>query len=123
MIKFDGIGYTIPGTDLVVGRAPDAPIARQILRNFSPKRSGDIYIIYEPHWYATADGDAVLVNHGSPWRNDTFLPIVFAGSNVRAARVCRRVETVDIAATLAAYLGIKPPSGSTGKPLVEVMPE
>lgn len=80
MIKFDGIGYTIPGTNLAVGRATDAPIARQILRNFSSKRSGDIYIIYEPHWYATADGDVALVNHGSPWRNDTFLPIVLRGA-------------------------------------------
>jgi len=31
------------------------------------------------------------------------------------------LETVDIAATLAAYLGIKPPSGSVGKPLLEVL--
>jgi hypothetical protein len=33
------------------------------------------------------------------------------------------VETVGIAQTLAAYLGIKPPSGMSGKPLAEVMPK
>jgi len=119
-----GIGYAIPSTDLVTGRVPDAaPIARQVLRNFSPKRSGDIYIIYEPHWSVTGTGDVAIVSHGSPWRYDTFVPIVFAGNGLPAQRISRPVETVDIAATLAAYLGIKPPSGSVGKPLLEVLPE
>lgn len=123
LIKFDGIGYAIPSEDLISGRVPDAPISRQVLRNFNPARSGDIYIIYAPHWVPTATGDVAIVNHGSPWRYDTFVPIVFAGSNVRSGRVYRPVETVDIAPTLSAYLGIKPPSGSTGKPLLEVLPE
>lgn len=121
LIKFDGIGYAIPSTDLAAGNVPDAsPMARQVLRNFNPKRSGDIYMIYEPHWCATADGDVAAVNHGSPWRYDTFVPIIFVANNVGAGRVSRPVETIDIAPTLSAYLGIKPPSGSVGKPLVEV---
>ena len=33
----------------------------------------------------------------------------------------RPVQTVDIAATLAAFLGTKPPSGSVGIPLTEVI--
>jgi hypothetical protein len=37
--------------------------------------------------------------------------------------VSRSVETIDIASTLAAHLGIKPPSGSVGKALAEVMPK
>ena len=122
LIEFDGISYAIPSTDLAAGRVPDAsPIARQVLRNFSPKRSGDIYIIYEPHWVPTGTGDVAIVNHGSPWRYDTFVPIIFAGNNIRAGNVSRSVETVDIAPTLSAYLGIKPPSGSVGKPLTEVL--
>ena len=122
LIKFDGIGYAIPSADIAAGNFPDtSPIGRQVLRNFNPKRSGDIYMIYEPHWCATADGDVAAVNHGSPWRYDTFVPIVFAGNNIRAGRVSRPVETVDIASTLSAYLGIKPPSGSVGKPLEEVL--
>lgn len=123
MIKFDGIGYAVPSTDLAAGNLPDAsPMARQVLRNFNPKRSGDIYIIYEPHWCATADGDVAAVNHGSPWRYDTFVPIIFAGKGVNKAYITRPVETVDIAPTLSLYLGIKPPSGSVGKSLHEVIP-
>jgi predicted AlkP superfamily pyrophosphatase or phosphodiesterase len=122
LISFDGIAYAIPSTDLVAGRVPDAsPVARQVLRNFNPKRSGDIYIIYEPHWGATYNKDVATVNHGSPWVYDTYVPIIFAGAELKAQRISRRVQTVDIATTLSAYLGTKPPSGSVGTVLVEIL--
>lgn len=66
------------------------------------------------------DGFRYLAENGT-WY--AFVPIVFAGNGVPAQRVSRPVETVDIAPTLSAYLGIKPPSGSPGKPPVEVTPE
>lgn len=77
LVAFDGIGYAVPRADLVTGRIPDSPVARQVLRNFNPGRSGDIYIIYEPHWCATGDGDVALVNHGSPWRYDNLCAYCF----------------------------------------------
>ena len=121
LMKIDGIAYAIPSTDLAAGRVPDAsPIARQILRNFNPKRSGDIYIIYEPHWCPTHSKDVAVVNHGSPWMYDTYVPIIFCGWNIQAKKINRHVESVDIAPTLALLLGTKLPSGSVGKPLEEV---
>jgi hypothetical protein len=42
---------------------------------------------------------------------------------MRAQRVSRPVETVEIAPTLAVYWGIKPPSGSVGTPLAKVLSE
>ncbi len=59
--------------------------------------------------------------HGSPWAYDTFVPIFFAGHRVRRGKVYRSVGPHDIAATIAAYLDIKPPSGSMGTPLDEVL--
>ena len=67
------------------------------------------------------EGLIVASTHGSPWNYDTYVPIVFAGAGLEPAIVDRRVLTVDIAATLAAYLGIKAPSGSVGEPLQEVV--
>jgi len=49
------------------------------------------------------------------------VPIVFAGSGLKAQTVDRRVQTVDVAVTLATYMGLKPPSGSVGIPLIEVL--
>jgi hypothetical protein len=60
--------------------------------------------------------------HGSPWTYDTFVPIFFAGHRVPRGRVYRPVGPQDIAPTIAAYLGIKAPSGSVGTPLLEVLP-
>ena len=120
-IEIDGIAYAIPSSDLAAGRVLDAsPIVRQVLRNFNPKRSGDIYVIYEPHWGIIVTGDASVVHHGSPWVYDTYVPIMFAGWNISAVKVRRQVETVDIAPTLALLLGAKLPSSSVGKPLEEV---
>ena len=59
--------------------------------------------------------------HGSPWRYDTYVPIIFAGMGLRPQVVVREVETVDVAATLALFLGTKLPSGCVGKPLEEVL--
>jgi hypothetical protein len=41
---------------------------------------------------------------------------------VPAQIIGRRVAPNDIAATLAAYLGVKPPSGSVDSVLTEVLP-
>jgi bisphosphoglycerate-independent phosphoglycerate mutase (AlkP superfamily) len=94
---------------------------RAILRNFHPKRSGDIYVVFEPNVFITDfDGLTVASTHGSPWRYDTFVPVMFAGSGLEAGTVSRPVTPCDVAPTLANYLGVKPPSGSIGKPLPEV---
>ncbi|HTN72166.1 MAG TPA: hypothetical protein VMO00_13885 [Methylomirabilota bacterium] len=36
-------------------------------------------------------------------------------------RIYREIQTVDVAPTLAAVVGVKPPSGSRGAPLIEVL--
>ncbi len=78
--------------------------------------------VFRPQWFINDfDGLEVAATHGSPWSYDTYVPIVFAGTGVAARTVGRRVRTVDVAVTLAARLSIKPPSGSVGRPLVEVL--
>ena len=59
--------------------------------------------------------------HGSPYSYDTFVPIMFAGPGVKSSIVNRLVGPEDIAATVTNYLGIKPPSGSIGNVLPEVV--
>ena len=66
-------------------------------------------------------GLIVACTHGSPWRYDTFVPVVFAGVNLRAKWVYRPIQTVEVAPTLAAFVGAKPPSGSRSGPLPEVL--
>ncbi|MBW2010823.1 MAG: alkaline phosphatase family protein [Deltaproteobacteria bacterium] len=124
MMKFDGIALAVSSSDIKNGRLPEAPIIEQIRRNFHPKRSGDIYLVQEPYWFLYSDESIPLCTmHGSPWRYDTYVPIIFAGKNIKARHISRLVHPVDIVSTLAACTGAKPPSGAVGCPLVEVMGE
>lgn len=122
LIQFEGIAQAVSSSALRQGDLPDTPLNQAILNNFNPSRSGDIYIVFEPHWFIRDfDGLKVASTHGSPWRYDTFVPIAFGGMEIAAQHVMRRVYSVDIAPTLAAYLGTKPPSGSAGMVLEEVL--
>ncbi len=122
LVKFEGVAFAVSSSALRQGNLPDTELMRSILHNFHPKRSGDIYVVFEPHWFINDfDGLTVASAHGSPWRYDTYVPIMFAGAGVPSQRISRLVHPADIAPTLAAYLGIKPPSGSVGTPLLEVL--
>ena len=120
--RFPGVSLAVSSAALRKGNLPDTDLHRAVTRNFHPKRSGDVYIVFEPNWFINDfDGLTVAATHGSPWSYDTHVPIVFAGMGTRAMTVDRRVHTVDIAVTLSTLLGIKAPSGSTGAPLEEVL--
>jgi predicted AlkP superfamily pyrophosphatase or phosphodiesterase len=122
LLKFAGVAQAVSSSELREGDLPDTQINRAVLDNFNPNRSGDIYLVFEPHWFINDfDGLTVAATHGSPWRYDTFVPIVFGGLQIPAQHVHREVHTIDIAPTLASFLGVKPPSGAAGKPLVEVL--
>jgi predicted AlkP superfamily pyrophosphatase or phosphodiesterase len=121
LLKFNGVAAAVSSTALRTASLPDTVLNRTILRNFHPKRSGDIYIVFEPNVFINDfDGLTVASTHGSPWRYDTFVPVMFAGAGLQPKSVSRAITPYDIAPTLAAYLGVKPPSASIGKPLPEV---
>jgi hypothetical protein len=46
---------------------------------------------------------------------------MFAGADLKPRRVHRKVHTVDVAMTLAALVGAKPPSGASGEILHEII--
>jgi predicted AlkP superfamily pyrophosphatase or phosphodiesterase len=122
LLKFDGVAAAVSSTALRTDSLPDTLLMRAILRNFNSKRSGDIYLVFEPNVFINDfDGLTVASTHGSPWRYDTYVPVIFAGAGLQPQLVSRPVTPYDIAPTLAAYLGVKPPSGSIGIPLPEVL--
>jgi hypothetical protein len=109
LMKFDGIFLALSSTALREGGVPNAPLVEQIRRNFHPKRSGDVYVVQEPYWFLyEAKTIPLCAIHGSPWRYDTFVPVIFAGAGLKGQRVARPVQPADIAPTLAARLGVKP---------------
>ena len=124
LVKLDGVALAVSSTAIASGRLPDTPLLRSVLNNYNPRRSGEIYVVFRPNWFINDfDGLAVAVTHGSPWRYDSFVPVIFAGAGLAPRRVFREVHTVDVAPTLAAAVGAKPPSGTRGQVLVEVLEE
>ena len=128
VVKTPGIAFAQTRSDLLAGRVVESLLSRQIRRNFHPQRSGNVYIVQDQYWFLHSTDAAKKLGvesigsvHGSPWTYDTYVPIFFAGHQVPKQTVDRRVAPSDIAPTIARYLGIKFPSGSTGNPLTEVL--
>ena len=115
----EGFAYAVPRRGFAA--LEYSPVLEQIRRNTHEIRSGDIYVAQEPYWFLFDKGP-VAVMHGSPWRYDTHVPVIFAGPGIKAQTVHRPVHPVDVAPTISAFLGLSPPSSSTGSPLPEVLP-
>ena len=116
--RFPGIALAVSSSALASNKQADTSLMRSVLNNYNRKRSGDIYLVLEPNVFINDfDGLTVASTHGSPWNYDTYVPIIFAGHGIRRGKVTRAVTPYDIAPTLAALLGMTPPSGSTGTPL------
>jgi predicted AlkP superfamily pyrophosphatase or phosphodiesterase len=94
-------------------------VARRVRNNYHPERAGDIYIVQDPYWF-NFDPGPVAVMHGSPWRYDTHVPVIFSGPGVKPGVVRREIQPADIAPTLAALLGMSPPGSAQGTVLPEV---
>jgi len=122
LMNFPGIALAISSEALVRGDVAETWRTRAVLRNHDPDRSGDIYVVFAPHTFINDfDGLTVAATHGSPWRYDTHVPVIFAGHGIAPEQTVRPVTPYDVAPTLSAYLGINPPSGARGPPLVEVL--
>jgi predicted AlkP superfamily pyrophosphatase or phosphodiesterase len=122
LLKFEGVAYAVSSSALRSDALPDTLLTRSVLRNFHAKRSGDIYLVFESNVFINDfDGLIVASTHGSPWRYDTYVPVIFAGAGLEAAKIARPVTPYDIAPTLSACLGVKPPSGAVGEVLSEVL--
>jgi hypothetical protein len=122
LVRFPGVSTAVSSIALTRGIVVDNYLTRAITNNYHPKRSGNVYVVFDPGWFINdLDGISAAVVHGSPWPYDTFVPIIFAGYKVMPQTVSRRVHTVDVAVTLANIIGTNPPSGASGNVLLEVV--
>ncbi|MEP1932890.1 MAG: alkaline phosphatase family protein [Roseibium sp.] len=113
-------GIAVAASMKALPRLTDTPTLQRIRNNHHPLRSGDVYVAQAPYWFLQ-EGGALAVMHGSPWSYDTHVPVIFAGEGISAQSVSRAVKIVDVAPTLSALLGVKPPSSAQGQPLFEVV--
>lgn len=90
-----------------------------ILQNgYNQKRSGDVLVVLKPGFISYNNTGST---HGSPQIYDTHAPLLFYGMGIKPGSTVNRTEIPDIAPTISALLGISFPSGTSGKPITEVL--
>jgi predicted AlkP superfamily pyrophosphatase or phosphodiesterase len=97
--------------------AAERPFLEAIRKAWHPERSADIQIVIKPY-YLWGSQFKTGTTHGSAHEYDSHVPILLYGPRwIGRGRVETRVETTGIAPTLAAMLGLRPPSQNEGHPL------
>lgn len=120
LLGYDGIINVFTRTQLENGTLPDTKIAKLMQRAWHRKVSGDLMVVTKPYWYFGYPGS--VTSHGSPYTYDTNVPILMLGKKwLKPGNYGNYVEVVDIAPTLAHLLQLRPPSGSEGRVLTEVV--
>ena len=91
--------------------AAELSLAERFAESFDRKRSGDVVVAY-PEFASLGvpqGPSATIAGHGSPWDYDRRVPILFWWPGVTHVDAPNAIETIDIAPTLAAAIGLTPP--------------
>ena len=124
IMTLNGVEYAIPSTQIATGQLPQTHLMQLVTNNYHPLRSGDIHVVFSPQVFINElDGLNVASMHGSPWQYDTYVPVIFAGAKLKPQTVSRFITPYEIASTIASYLHITPPSGTSAPLLQEVLQE
>jgi predicted AlkP superfamily pyrophosphatase or phosphodiesterase len=114
---YPGIAAVYTRTQLERG-AVAGRLGTLVQRAWNRQLSGDLYVVQRP--YAMFGGNAAT--HGSPYAYDTNVPLMLYGASwIKPGSYASYAEVVDLAPTLAFLLGTRPPSGSEGRVLTEVL--
>jgi predicted AlkP superfamily pyrophosphatase or phosphodiesterase len=113
VMTLDGVAssvtaFTLQTSDFSIG------VNHLIQMGYHAKRSGDVVISFMPAWL---EHGKTGTTHGSPYRYDTHVPLLWYGWQIKSGSSLDPVHITDIAPTLAALLHISYPNGSTGQPI------
>ena len=119
--KIDGISDIYFSRELASNATKDRAFLEQYRNSHYPPKNVDFLFRFCENCLIHFGSNVPLGLHGSPYRYDTHIPLLFWGDGVRHGQVNRRVHMVDVAPTIARLLGIPNPSFVDGKPLPEIL--
>lgn len=112
LIQLPGVRAVLSEEDL---RNPRTAEAKLYARGHDSSRSGDLKILTQPGWLW---GNYNAANHGTAYDDDTRIPLIFSGWKIAKPGVrSREVYADDVAPSILALLGVKPPPFMTGRVL------
>jgi hypothetical protein len=114
----------IPGVQEVrtfeeLARERAAGLETPMTRSFHPSRSGNLYYTLAPYWLV--DAGHTGADHGSTWRYDQEVPLLWFGRGIVAGVHPGPADIADIVPTLSALLGVRLPGGAKGRVLPGVL--
>ncbi len=97
---------------------------RDMIRlGYVAKESGDLIYMLEPGFLPKSSDSEVSrkgTSHGSAFNYDTHVPLIWYGKNIKKQEIFRRIDIIDIAATLTHILYLQKPNATTGEPILEL---
>ncbi|MCX6331580.1 MAG: alkaline phosphatase family protein [Bacteroidetes bacterium] len=93
-------------------------IRERIVNGYNPQRSGDLVFMTKSGYVG---GGNTGTGHGVFYNYDAHIPLLFYGNGIKKGSVNSVNYMTDIAPTISTLLGIQMPSGSIGKPILEVI--
>jgi len=95
------------------GNPQDWTMIERTRASFDPERSGDVLMMTKRGVVPISNpAPSFTATHGSPWDYDRRVPMLFWRKGVPGFEQPAPVETVDIAPTLAATVGLTQPAGT-----------
>jgi len=121
LLRFDGILKTTTTADLNKMQ-PENGLEGLMQRGYLRRRSGDVLVTLLPGWFEGYSGKETKgTTHGTAFTYDTHVPLLWYGWQVKKGASSEPVSITDIAPTLAQWLHIMEPNGTTGHPLRQVL--
>ncbi|MCB0323696.1 MAG: alkaline phosphatase family protein [Bdellovibrionales bacterium] len=93
-------------------------VERQYVNGFHPARSPDFLIQLKEHALAAPDRKT---EHGSPYDYDSHVPLIMVHPSLSPRREVTAVEPLDIAPTIASFLGLEPPDEVQGRNIRDLL--
>jgi predicted AlkP superfamily pyrophosphatase or phosphodiesterase len=114
-----GVGDVYTAVQFFMNQLSVSPTADPIKKTYFWGRSGELVILPKPGYIFWSEPTGTT--HGSPYSYDTHVPLMIYGGPMRAGDYGQDCSPADIAPTIAAILGIDPPSLNEGRVLSEAM--
>jgi hypothetical protein len=103
-------------------KAASAPLPQnlreRIVNGYNPQRSGDLMLVTKS---GVVDGFPTGTSHGVLYNYDAHIPFLLVGNGIKHIAFNGPTFMTDIAPTISTLLGVQMPSGSIGKPVLEVL--
>lgn len=103
--KQEGIAYAFANVDELIGSMYD--VSKIIKAGIFNGRSGDVFFVLKKGWLEASKYGVTGASHGSPYDEDTQVPLLFYGWHIKPGAVDTKVNVTEAVPAIWEMIGIK----------------